>query len=73
MHHFLSRAHETNDWKESTINQEQIIQLLTEKINVASMVAVNEDVQRFIQGDEKLKIWSSNYFKDLIQFMKFEK
>jgi hypothetical protein len=70
--HFLNRALETKDWKEETITSEQILQLLTEKINDVSFEAVKEDVQRFIPNDEKLKIWSANYFKDLIQKMKFE-
>jgi predicted nucleotidyltransferase component of viral defense system len=70
--HFLNRALETKDWKEETITNEQILQLLTEKINNVSFEAVKEDVQRFIPNDEKLKIWSANYFKDLIQKMKFE-
>lgn len=70
--HFLNRAIETNDWKEKTITNEQILQLLTEKINDVSFEAVKEDVRRFIPNDEKLKIWSANYFKDLIQKMKFE-
>jgi predicted nucleotidyltransferase component of viral defense system len=70
--HFLNRALETKDWKEETITSEQILQLLTEKINNVSFEAVKEDVRRFIPNDEKLKIWSVNYFKDLIQKMKFE-
>jgi predicted nucleotidyltransferase component of viral defense system len=70
--HFLNRALETKDWKEETITSEQILQLLTEKINDVSFEAVKEDIQRFIPNDEKLKIWSANYFKDLIQKMKFE-
>jgi hypothetical protein len=73
MHHFLNRARETKDWKGNEINQEQILQLLTEKIKTVSIDAVKEDVKRFIQDDEKLKIWSSDYFKDLIQLMKYEK
>ena len=70
--HFLNRALETSDWKEETITSEQILQLLTEKINAVSFESVTEDVRRFIPNDEKLKIWSLNYFKDLIQKMKFE-
>ncbi len=70
--HFLNRALETKDWKEETITSEQILQLLTGKINYVSFEAVKEDVRRFIPNDEKLKIWSVNYFMDLIQKMKFE-
>lgn len=71
-HHFLFRALETNDWKEQTITSGQIIQLLTEKIESVSFDAIKEDVRRFIRDEEKLKIWSVDYFKDLILKMKFE-
>jgi predicted nucleotidyltransferase component of viral defense system len=72
MHHFLQRAKETNDWQEDQITQDQIMQLLIEKIESVAFDSVKEDVVRFIADDQKLAIWSSNYFKDLIQKMKFE-
>jgi predicted nucleotidyltransferase component of viral defense system len=72
MHHFLQRAKETNDWTENQISQEQILQLLITKIESVSLESVKEDVVRFISNDQKLAIWSENYFKDLIQKMKFE-
>jgi len=72
MHHFLQRAKETNDWTEDQISQEQILQLLNTKIENVSFDSVKEDVVRFIADDQKLVIWSPNYFKDLIQKMKFE-
>lgn len=72
IHHFLQRAKETNDWTENQISQEQILQLLITKIERVSLESVKEDVVRFIANDQKLAIWSENYFKDLIQKMKFE-
>jgi predicted nucleotidyltransferase component of viral defense system len=72
MHHFLQRAKETNDWQEDQITQDQIMQLLIEKIESVAFDSVKEDVVRFIADDQKLAIWSSNYFNDLIQKMKFE-
>jgi len=72
MHHFLKRAKETNDWTEDQISQEQILQLLITKIESVAFDSVKEDVVRFIADDQKLAIWSPNYFKDLIQKMKFE-
>lgn len=72
MHHFLQRAKETNDWTEDQISQEQILQLLITKIESVAFDSVKEDVVRFIAHDQKLAIWSPNYFKDLIQKMKFE-
>lgn len=71
-HHFLCRAQETNDWQKSSISSEEILQLLTEKIESVSFDAVKEDVRRFIHDEQKLAIWSENYFKDLIQKMRFE-
>jgi predicted nucleotidyltransferase component of viral defense system len=72
MHHFLQRAKETNDWQEDQITQDQIMQLLIEKIESVAFDSVKADVVRFIADDQKLAIWSPNYFKDLIQKMKFE-
>jgi predicted nucleotidyltransferase component of viral defense system len=72
MHHFLQRAKETKDWNEDQISQEQILQLLITKIESVVFDSVKEDVVRFIADDQKLAIWSPNYFKDLIQKMKFE-
>jgi predicted nucleotidyltransferase component of viral defense system len=70
--HFLNRAIETKDWKESTINQDDILHLLKEKINSISINAIKDDVRRFIPNDDRLKIWSETYFEDLIQCIKFE-
>lgn len=72
MHHFLQRAKETNDWTEDQISLDQILQLLITKIESVAFDSVKEDVVRFIADDQKLAIWSPNYFKDLIQKMKFE-
>ncbi len=72
MNHFLSRAKDTNDWKEDTISKEQIINLLLEKIESVSFKSIKEDVVRFIKDDEVLNIWNAQYFKDLIDKMKVE-
>jgi hypothetical protein len=65
------RATETNDWQETTISKEQILDLLKDKINFVSFDAVKDDVRKFIRNDELLKIWNANYFNDLIGKMKF--
>ena len=71
VHHFLSRAKDSNDWQEDTISNEQIIQLLHAKIDAVSFEQVKEDVVRFIPNDEVLAIWSPTYFKDLVAKLKF--
>lgn len=70
--HFVCRAKDTGDWKQSEINPEQILSLLKEKIDLVSFPDIKEDVVRFIKDDGVLSIWSTNYFKDLVEKMKFE-
>ena len=72
VNHFLTRAKDTNDWQADSISTEQIIQLLDEKIKLVSFNSIKEDVVRFIRNDDVLNIWSPEYFKDLIEKIKFE-
>lgn len=69
--HFLSRAIDTNDWQDKTISDKQIIELLDNKIEMVSFKNIREDVVRFVKNSEDLKIWSPQYFKDLVRKMKF--
>jgi predicted nucleotidyltransferase component of viral defense system len=69
--HFLLRARETKDWNEETINKEQVLELLKDKIHSVSFDSVKDDVRKFIRNDEQLAIWNTDYFNDLIQKMKF--
>ena len=71
--HFYARAKDTKDWQEDSISKEEVIELLNEKIDSVSFSRIKEDVVRFIKNDEVLDIWSPNYFKDLIDKIKFEK
>lgn len=70
--HFLTRAKDTNNWQDDSISNEQIIELLDTKIKSVSFSRIKEDVVRFIQNDDGLNIWSPEYFKDLINKMKFD-
>ena len=72
VNHFLARAKDTNDWQDDKISNEQIIELLDTKIKSVSFSSIKEDVGRFIKNDDVLNIWSPEYFKDLIEKIKFE-
>lgn len=72
VNHFLTRAKDTNDWQEDNISAEQILQLLDKKINSVSFRSIKEDVVRFVKNDDGLVIWSPEYFKNLIEKIKFE-
>lgn len=69
--HFLLRAIETKDWKEDQISEEQILDLLKQKIDAVSFKAVKEDVRKFIKDDQQLEIWRASYFNDLVERIKF--
>lgn len=70
--HFLSRANDTRDWQEGSITPEQIKRLLSEKIASVSIENIKEDVARFVKDDRALDIWSTTYYNDLIEKIKFE-
>ena len=72
VNHFLTRAKDTNDWQEDHISADQIIELLDLKIKSVSFSSIKEDVVRFIKNDDVLSIWSPEYFKNLIEKIKFE-
>jgi len=72
VNHFLTRAKDTNDWLDDSITNEQIIELLDTKIKSVSFSSIKEDVVKFIPNDDVLSIWSPEYFKDLIDKIKFE-
>jgi predicted nucleotidyltransferase component of viral defense system len=72
VNHFLARAKDTNDWQDDRISNEQIIELLDTKIKSVSLSSIKQDVVRFIKNDDVLNIWSPEYFKDLIEKIKFE-
>jgi predicted nucleotidyltransferase component of viral defense system len=72
VNHFLARAKDTNDWQDDRISNEQIIELFDTKIKSVSFSSIKEDVVRFIKNDDDLNIWSPEYFKDLIEKIKFE-
>lgn len=72
VNHFLARAKDTKDWQNDSISNKQIIELLDAKIKSVSFSSIKEDVVRFIKNDEVLNIWSPEYFKDLVEKIKFE-
>jgi hypothetical protein len=68
--HFLSRALASGDWKKNTITEKEFRDLLREKIDSVNMGRVKEDISRFIPDQDRLKIWSPQYFHDLSEKLK---
>lgn len=69
--HFIQRAKDTGDWKNTGLPEVEISHLLEERIQQLNMNQVKEDVMRFIPNDDSLNIWSTHYFIDLSKKIKF--
>ncbi len=70
--HFLLRAIGSNDWKKSTISEEEFRDLLRQKIDSVNMDRVKDDIGRFIPNPDRLAIWSKKYFHDLSEKLKID-
>lgn len=68
--HFLHRAKESGDWVADVITFDQLMELLTIKINSTKIERAKEDVIRFIQNPDDLENWSQEYFLNAIQNLK---
>ncbi len=71
--HFLVRAKDSGHWQGETITEEEVLQLLNDKIGSVSFDSIKEDVVRFIPNDSMLNIWDKQYFTDLAGKLKFDK
>ena len=70
--HFIQRAIDSNDLSIQEISNAELLQLLRKKIESISINAIKEDVIRFIGDENKLSIWSKQYFLDLIERINFD-
>jgi predicted nucleotidyltransferase component of viral defense system len=70
--HFLQRVKGSGDWEKNTITEEEFRDLLKQKINAVNMDRVKDDISRFIPDQDRLKIWSPQYFQDLSEKLKIE-
>lgn len=69
--HFVQRALDSKDISSGELNSSDILDLLIQKIETTSIDAVKDDVVRFIPNENKISIWSKEYFLDLIQKIQF--
>lgn len=72
LQHFLQRAKDTGDWQKKSISEQQVLQLLKDKIDIISINKVKDDVVRFIKDEKTLDIWNKTYFENLVEKIKFE-
>ena len=73
LNHFVLRARNSGDWKEDTITEKGLHDLLMQKVTTVNMDRVKADIRRFIANPANLNIWSPNYFLDLVKHLKIVK
>lgn len=69
--HFKERAIQSEGNEFENLTPEQFKQLLKEKINSTNIEMVKADVRRFVINPLELDIWSTNYFLQITDMMKF--
>ncbi len=68
--HFLIRAKESGDWTNESITENDIRNLLKDRIDTVDFIRVKADISRFIADPSILDIWSPAYFHDLTSHLK---
>ena len=72
LQHFMLRAKDTGNWSKDEMSPEDVLGLLREKFKTVSFDHVKEDIVPFIKDDAVLKIWTEQYFSDLVEKLKFQ-
>ena len=72
LQHFMLRAKDTGNWSKDEMSPEDVLGLLREKFKTVSFDHVKEDIVPFIKDDAILKIWTEQYFNDLVEKLKFQ-
>lgn len=70
LEHFKQRAIDSGDWNKDTMNDNEFREILHHRIETVNFETAKNDVSRFIGDSKALEIWSSDYFKDLIGYLK---
>ncbi len=70
LEHFLFRAKDNGDWQKETMTDQEFRKLLYDRIETVNLETAKNDAKRFISDPKTLDIWSKDYFKDLIKYMK---
>lgn len=70
--HFACRAQQTQGFDQGTITRSFFIELLKKKILQTDIKLVKNDVLPFIKDPTEMEIWSTDYFLQLVEFLKIQ-
>lgn len=70
--HFCERTYQFGSLKRSELTIETFKQLLKEKIAITSIEMVKGDLRPFIRNQSEMDIWSTDYFFQLVDAIRFK-
>lgn len=70
--HFLQRAEQTHGFTKETLTPNVFKELLKNRITGTDINMVKNDVRPFIKNQSETDIWSTDYFLQLVDFIKFK-
>ncbi|WP_373524310.1 nucleotidyl transferase AbiEii/AbiGii toxin family protein [Aquiflexum sp.] len=71
LNHFILRALDSEDLKAAELSKEEFKILLHQRIEDVDLQIAKADILRFIKNPLVIKIWSKNYFHDLVNHIQF--
>ncbi|MDD3490460.1 MAG: nucleotidyl transferase AbiEii/AbiGii toxin family protein [Paludibacter sp.] len=70
--HFCERTHQFGSLEDTELTKDFFKQLLKEKIAKTRIEMVKSDVRPFIRNHNDMEIWSTEYFSQLVDMIRFE-
>ncbi|MDD2994860.1 MAG: nucleotidyl transferase AbiEii/AbiGii toxin family protein [Paludibacter sp.] len=70
--HFCERTHQFGSLEDTKLTKDFFKQLLKEKIAKTSIEMVKSGVRPFIRNHNDMEIWSTEYFSQLVDMIRFE-
>jgi predicted nucleotidyltransferase component of viral defense system len=69
--HFLQRAQQTHGYTEETLTPEIFKEIVRKRITETDINLVKNDVRPFIKTPSEINIWSTEYFLQLVDYIRF--
>ena len=70
--HLCQRIYQFDSLRQKKISKDKFKNLLKEKISETNINKVKSDIGPFINSQEEMTIWSTDYFMQLVDMMRFE-
>ena len=68
--HFIRRSLQSGDIRNESFKKEDFLALLSDKISLADIPLIKQDVMPFLRNRDETELWSKDYFMQLARLMK---